>query len=115
MKNMTAREFYNAVAANNINDDVKAYAVASIEAMDAKNAARKDKPSKAQMENAPLKDKAFEILYAEGGKTAGEMGEAMGVTSSKASAVLKGLVADGRAKVSDTKVKGRTVKFYEAV
>ena len=64
---MTNREFLNAVATNDtLPEDVRAYANASIEKLDAALAARKNKPSKKAVENAPIIEQIVRICY-EGG------------------------------------------------
>ena len=58
---MTKREFLNAVIA--LNDEVTTeFAKAEIEKMDARNASRKDKPSKKSVENEPIKARIAEVL-----------------------------------------------------
>ena len=117
---MTNREFYTAVIGiENAPADVVEFAKAAIVKMDETNAKRKekaaDKPSKKAIENAPLVEEALVVLGTET-KTAADVATAMGVTTPKATYLLKTLVAQERATVEDIKVpKKGTVKAYTAV
>lgn len=111
---MTNREFLTAIVnMENISEELKNEATARIEKMDATNEARKNKPSKKAEENAPLMDKiANEILTTEA-VPAANIAEVMEISTQKASALLRALVAEGRAVVTDIKVpKKGTVKAY---
>lgn len=119
---MTNREFYTAVIAiENAPADIVEFAKAAIVKMDETNAKRKekakesDKGSKWAEENAELIEQAYVALGTET-KTAAEIGEALGISTNKATPVLKYLVANERATVEDIKVpKKGTVKAYTAV
>lgn len=113
---MTNREFLTAVSAcENCSDEVREYAKAAIAKMDATNEARKNKPSKKATENAPILEQiANEILTSEA-QTAATIAEAAGISVQKASALLRQLVADGKATVTEVKVPKRGVqKAYSA-
>ena len=114
---MTNREFLTAVSAcENCSDEVREYALAAIAKMDATNEARKNKPSKKATENAPILEQiANEILTTEA-QTAATIAEAAGISVQKASALLRQLVADGKATVTEVKIpKKGTQKAYSAV
>ena len=114
---MTNREFLTAIAnMENISEELKAEATARIEKLDATNEARKNKPSKKATENAPIMEQiANEILTSEA-QTASAIAEAAGISVQKASALLRQLVADGKATVTEVKVPKRGVqKAYAAV
>lgn len=114
---MTNREFLNAVSAcENCSEEVREYAKAAIAKMDATNEARKNKPSKKATENAPIMEQiANEILTSEA-QTASAIAEAAGISVQKASALLRQLVADGKATVTEVKVPKRGVqKAYSAI
>ena len=101
---MTTREFYTIIADSNLADDVKAFATASLEKLDARNANRSAKPTKAQLENAPIKQALLDYLTANDGQfTEGDLGTALGVTHNKAGARARQLVAEG--KVTSAEVK----------
>jgi ribosomal protein S25 len=114
---MTNREFLTAIAnMENISEELKAEATARIEKLDATNEARKNKPSKKSTENAPIMEQiANEILTSEA-QTASAIAEAAGISVQKASALLRQLVADGKATVTEVKIpKKGTQKAYAAV
>lgn len=111
---MTNREFLTAIAnMDNIAEDIKAYAEEKLAKLDATNEARKNKPSKAAIENAPVLEQIYcEILTVEG-QTAATVATTAGISVQKASALLRQLVADGKATVTDAKMpKKGTVKVY---
>lgn len=111
---MTNREFLTAIATNEtIAEELRNEAVVRIEKMDAANEARKNKPSKKATENAPLLEQiATEILGTEA-VTAAQVAEILGVSTQKASSLLRALVAEGRAVATDVKVPGKgTCKAY---
>lgn len=110
---MTNREFYNAIINANINDEITAYAQAAIEKMDATNEKRRNTPSKTQEANAPLYEQIVNTILTSEPKTASDVASELGVSVQKASALLRGLVADGKAVSSDVKVaKKGTQKAY---
>lgn len=108
---MTNREFLTAIAnMKNISEELKAEATARIEKLDATNEARKNKPSKKAIENAPVMEQiANEILTSEA-QTASAVAEAAGISVQKANALLRALVAEGRATVTEVKVPKRGVQ-----
>lgn len=108
---MTNREFLTAIAnMENISEELKAEATARIEKLDATNEARKNKPSKKAIENAPVMEQiANEILTSEA-QTASAVAEAAGISVQKANALLRALVAEGRATVTEVKVPKRGVQ-----
>ncbi len=114
---MTNRDFLTAIVTNeNFPADLRTEAQARLDKLDATNEARKNKPSKASIENAPiLAQIATEILTTEA-QTAATVAEAAGISVQKASALLRQLVAEGKAVVSEVKVpKKGTQKAYAAV
>ena len=111
---MTNRDFLTAISnLENISEELKAEALARIEKIDATNEARKNKPSKKALENAPIMEQiANEVLGTEA-VTAGTVAEAVGISVQKASALLRQLVADGKATVTEVKIpKKGTQKAY---
>lgn len=117
-KKMTAREFYNAVIAAGISDELSEYAQGAIDKLDAANEKRKNTVTKKQVANKPFVDAVTACLNGED-KTASviaaEAAEALGeaVSVQKASAILRGLVNEGIATSKDVKVpKKGTVKAY---
>ena len=91
---MTNREFFEAIINGTINDEIKAHAEEAIEKMDARNAKRANTPSKTAIANAPLIEGIKELLTNEP-QTASVIGEKMEISTPKASALLRQIVANG--------------------
>lgn len=109
---MTKREFYVAIANGEMNDEVKATAEEYIAKMDEANEKRKNTLSKKQEENEAVKVEILTHLDAEA-KTATTIGELMGISTQKASALLRQLVNDGKATATEVKIpKKGTQKAY---
>lgn len=106
---MTRREFLRAVADNNITEEIREYALTAIDKMDEQNSKRKDKPTKAQVENAALIDKMVEMFAGQSKLFAHTIAEKMNITTSKASALCRMAAKDGRVTVTD-EVDNKTVK-----
>lgn len=110
---MTNREFYEAIVNGTINDEVTAHAQSALEKMDATNEKRRNTPSKTAIENQPLIDTIVGGILTAEPKTASDVAAELGVSVQKASALLRAIVADGKATVSDVKVaKKGTQKAY---
>ena len=111
MEKMTKREFMTAIVNGEMTDELKAFAAAEIEKMDAANEARKAKVSKKAAENAPLMDKIYnDILDEEEPETATTVGEMLEVSTQKASALLRKMVEEGRAVKVDVKVPKKGIQ-----
>lgn len=110
---MTNREFYTAIIGNhNVADDLKTYAQAEIDKLDARNDKRKNTQTKAQKENEGIMTAILDHL-ANGSAVASDIGTALGISTQKASALCKLLVDGGKLTVEDIKVKNKgTVKQY---
>jgi predicted transcriptional regulator len=115
--NMTNREFLTAIAnMENISEELKAEATARIEKLDATNEARKNKPSKKATENAPIMEQIVNEILTSEAQTASAIAETAGISVQKASALLRQLVADGKATVTEVKIPKKGVqKAYAAV
>lgn len=111
---MTNREFYTAVITlETATDEIKTYAQERLAKLDATNEARKNKPSKKATENAPLMEQIATEILTDEAITASQVAETLGVTTQKASSLLRALVADGRAVAMDVKLpKKGTCKAY---
>lgn len=103
---MTKREFYNAIANGQMNDEVKATAEEYIAKMDEANEKRKHTLSKKQEENEAVKVEILDHLDTEP-KTATTIGELVGISTQKASALLRQLVNDDKATVTEVKITGK--------
>lgn len=112
---MTNREFYTNIANGTVTETEIAFAKAAIEKMDATNEKRRNTPSKTAIANAPLMEQIVnEILTAEP-KTASDVAAELGVKVQKASALLRALVAEGKAVQGETKIPKKGVQKTYAV
>lgn len=110
---MTQREFFEKVISADVSAELTEKAKELIAGLDKRNAQKSAKPSKTQVENEVLKGKMLETLEKGKGYLAVEIASAMGFSTSKASALAKQLVNEGKATVADVKVKGKgTQKSY---
>lgn len=102
---MTNREFYTAISEGKLTDEIKEFAVASLEKLDARNATRNSKPSKTQLENAPIKEALLKYLTENDGQfTEGDLGTALDITHNKAGALARQLVAEGKVASAEVKI-----------
>lgn len=110
---MTNREFYKAVIEAKINDELTAHAEKEIEKLDARNEKRSTTMNKTQKENVEIKKSILAVLSTDKVKTANEVGVECGISTNKASALLRQLVLDKVAIDSEVKIpkKGK-VKGY---
>ena len=113
---MTNREFYTNIANGTITEAEKEFALAAIAKMDATNEARKNKTSPKDAEKAAadavVRENIFALLTADP-QTASDLAVAVGVSTPKATAELRKLVAEGRVVSADIKVpKKGTCKGY---
>lgn len=113
---MTNREFFKAIIEADISEEIRAHAEAELEKLNQRNAARASRPSKAQKENEPLKEKIMELLSEKMELfTASQVAEQLEISTQKASALLRQLAESGKLIVSDVKIpkkgkqKGYTV------
>lgn len=119
---MTKREFFESViryacdgedVINNVNaNDLIAFAQKEIDKLDAQNIKRKEKPTKAQVENAELVQKMVEMFAGQSKVLAHDIAEKMDITTSKATALCKMAVKDGKATVDDAVVNKSVKKIY---
>lgn len=109
---MTKREFYNAIANGQMTDELMDYATEQITRMDSANEKRKNTLSKKQEENEAVKVEMLKHLGTEP-MTATTVGELMGISTQKASALLRQLVNDSKATATEVKIpKKGTQKGY---
>ncbi len=109
---MTNREFFKAVIADTENEVITTFARNAIEKLNAKNAQRSSKMTKTQIENKNLKVDMITLLC-EQPYVASEMGEALEISTSKASALLRQLVDSGKATFVEVRVpkKGKVCQY----
>lgn len=107
---MTKREFYEAIINGQMNEELQAFAADLRDKLDHSNELRKARPSKKSVENEPLKANIVSVLTeADGVMTASEVATAIGVSTSKASALLRQIE---NLVVSEVKGKSGKVKGY---
>ena len=106
---MTKREMFEAIVNGNVTEEVIAMAQSEIEKMNARNAKRRETPSKKALANVEVIGKITEVLTHEP-QTASEVAEKVEISTQKASALLRQI--DGLT-VTEVKVKGKgKVKGY---
>lgn len=107
---MTKREFLNEVIAviDGTSEvdvlELKEFAKAEIVKLDERNANRSSKPTKAQIENEPIKEKILEILSTGERMVASAIAERLEISTQKASALCRQLVESKKLKVEDVKI-----------
>jgi hypothetical protein len=113
----TMRQFYKDVLnIPGVPDKVADKAHAELEKLDNANAKRKGAQSKTAKENAPIKSAIVSLLTEKGAMVASAIGVALGITTSKASALCRQLVDENLLTDSEVKIpkKGK-VKQYAVV
>ena len=113
-KIMTNREIFNAIINANVNDELTAYATAELEKLNKRNAQRRSKPSKTQLENEPIKAHLLEILAVKP-MTASEIHEVdADLSTQKISSLCRQLVEAGKLAVEDVKIpkKGKQKQYH---
>lgn len=113
---MTNKEFYTNVINANLTEEMTAFAEAAIAKMEASAEKKRNTPSKAALENAELAKALAEVMEIDKTYTAAELAE-LGelANASKATAVAKVLVADGKAISEDVKGPKGKCKGYTLV
>lgn len=102
-KTMTNREFLTAVISADLSEEMTKHAADLLTKMDERNAKRNSTPSKTAIANEPIKAAIAEVLTDEP-QTATDIAAKVEVSTQKASALLRQLVADGKAVQSEVKV-----------
>lgn len=111
---MTNREFLNAVIALSASEEITEHAKAMITSLDKRNAARTSKPSKTQLENAPIKEAILGVIAEMNAEvSASELHERLNISVQKASSLCRQLVEEGKLSKGERKEKGKgLVKVY---
>ena len=101
---MTNREFYEEVIKSGVSETLVEFAENAIAKLDEKNKKRSSKPTKIQLENAPLKAMIVDYLTENSGRfTENELGVVLEITHNKAGALARQLEKEGV--ISATKIK----------
>ena len=113
---MTNREFYTNIANGTVTETEKEFALAAIAKLDATNEKRKNKTSPKDAEkaaaDAAVRESIVAVLTSDP-QTAADLAVAVGISTQKASSLLRQIVASGVAVASDIKVpKKGTCKGY---
>lgn len=111
---MTNREFLNAVIALSASEEITEHAKAMIASLDKRNATRTSKPSKTQLENAPIKEAILGVIAEMNAEvSASELHERLNISVQKASSLCRQLVEEGKLSKGERKEKGKgLVKVY---
>jgi ribosomal protein S25 len=111
---MTQREFYVTVAnTETMSDEVRAYAAEAILKLDAANEKKREKAAEKRAENQPIVDKIVNEILTDVPQTTSDIAAAVGISTQKCSPILRALVAEGVATVTDVKApKKGTCKAY---
>lgn len=115
---VTRRAVYTTIQKCDVPDWVRTWVEGELTKMDTANANRQSKPSKKEQENLPIKNGIFALLCERGSMVASAIGEAMNISTSKASALCRQMVDDGLlsvAEVKSSKKGGGKVKQYTAI
>ena len=106
---MTKREFYTAIAEAELATELKEFAVAEIEKLDAENARNAAKRAEKAKENEPYFEKIL-ALVSETPVVASEVAAELGVSTSKASSLLRTMVKDEKIAEHPEKIKSGKTK-----
>ena len=114
---MTNREMYEAIINGTITDEVVEKATEELKKLDERNAKRVERNAEKAKENKPIMDALFALLTGEPTTTA-VLAEAVGISTPKASPLLRKMVEDegeyAKVCVTDVKVpkKGKQKGYY---
>ena len=101
---MTKREFYTAITEAEVAAELKEFAVAEIEKLDAENARNAAKRAEKAKENEPYFEKILALISADP-VVASEIAAHLEVSTSKASSLLRTMVKDGKIAEYPEKIK----------
>ena len=101
---MTYREFYTAIVNGEMNAELQAFATEAIAKLDTRNANRASRPSKIALANEPIKAQILEFLANGETHIAKEIGEAVGITTAKASSLCGQLAKEEKVVATEVKL-----------
>ena len=105
---MTQRELMEKViAGGEITEKMQEKAQEIVKSLDARNAKRKNRPSKKAQENEPIKADIADFLKNKDFTIASEIAKGLELTTQKVSALCRQMVENGVLAVTDIKVKGK--------
>ena len=113
---MTQRNFYENVVAANLSDEMTEFAQSMIDKLDKKNESRRATKSKNQIANDERKTKILSAMNTDTVYTAGIIATDFGISTQRASALLKQLAEGGNLEVIEgyKTTKGK-VKGYKLI
>lgn len=117
-KTMTARRFFTEIQGYDLPAELLDYAANEIQKLDDAAQKRREKPSKAQQENAAIREQLHAYMVehlSDEYFSQAELGEALSISPNKAGALARQLVQAGLVEATDVKVKGGTRKGYRAI
>ena len=115
---MTTRRFFTEIQTYDLPAELLDYAANEIQKLDDAAQKRKEKPTKAQKENAAIREQLHAYMVenlSDEYFSQAELGEALEISPNKAGALARQLVQAGLAEATDVKVKGGTRKGYRAI
>lgn len=108
LKRMTQREFFTTVVEGaTVTAEMEAFASHALANIDKANESRRERQSKKAQENEPLLAQIETDILTVEPITASNIAAILGTSTQKATALLRALVAAGRAQVQDIKVTGK--------
>ena len=108
LKRMTQREFFTTIVEGaTVTAEMEAFASHALANIDKANESRRERQSKKAQENEPLLAQIETDILTVEPITASNVAAILGTSTQKATALLRALVAAGRAQVQDIKVTGK--------
>ena len=105
---MTQREFFTTIVEGaTVTAEMEAFASHALANIDKVNESRRERQSKKAQENEPLLAQIETDILTVEPITASNVAAILGTSTQKATALLRALVAAGRAQVQDIKVTGK--------
>ena len=108
LKRMTQREFFTTIVEGaTVTAEMEAFASHALANIDKANESRRERQSKKAQENEPLLAQIETDILTVEPITVSNVAAILGTSTQKATALLRALVAAGRAQVQDIKVTGK--------
>ena len=104
---MTNREFFKAIANNNITAEVIAKATEELTKLDARNEKRRNTETENDKANAEIAKDIIKFLSENGATLSADIAKALNLSSSKVNGVAKIMVDNGELVSAKVKVKGK--------
>ena len=104
---MTNREFFKAIANNNITAEVIAKATEELSKLDARNEKRRNTETENDKANAEIAKDIIKFLSENGATLSADIAKALNLSSSKVNGVAKIMVDNGELVSAKVKVKGK--------